>query len=119
MKTTARVESLVPVVGGLPLLRQSGVVDALGVEPLELLVVVVPHVVPHVLGLGPVDISSLGSKPSNIGTHEDNSSTHDDEEWLQGGVVLQGLEGHPLEAGDLVVSLSATQSVEHGMVSST
>ena len=52
-----------PVVGGIPLVGDGGVVHALWVEPLELPVVVVPHVVPHVLGLGPVDVSSLGSKP--------------------------------------------------------
>ena len=54
---------LIPVVGGLPLVGDGGVVHALGVKPLELPVVVVSHVVPHVLGLGPVDISGLGSKP--------------------------------------------------------
>ena len=62
---------LVPVVGGLPLVGDCGVVHALGVEPLEpleLLVVVVPHVVPHFLGLGLVNISNLGIKPSNIST---------------------------------------------------
>ena len=54
-----------PVIRSVPLVGDGGVVHALGVEPLELPVVVVPHVVPHVLSLGPVDISSLGSKPDN------------------------------------------------------
>ena len=43
--------------------------------------------------------------PANIGSHKHNASTHDDEEGLQGGVVLQGLDGHALHAAWVIVHL--------------
>ena len=61
--TGQRRDLFLPVVGGLPLVGDGGVVNVGRVEPLELPVVVVTHVVPHILLLGPVHISGLARKP--------------------------------------------------------
>ena len=43
--------------------------------------------------------------PANVSTHKDNSSPHDDKERLEGRVVLDGLDGHALHEGRVVVQL--------------
>jgi hypothetical protein len=84
-------------------------------------------VVSQVLGLGPVDISGLGGEAADIDGDEGNSPGHDDGEGLQsvvlgmgdggwpdleGHVVPEGLEGHPLHARYLVVWLRRVRGKE-------
>merc|ERR1712013_449099 len=82
----------VPVVRSTSLVRDGFVVHVTWVEPLELLVFVVPHVVSHILSLGPVHVSCFHCKPSNISTHKDHATPHNQEQGLKGHVVLQRLQ---------------------------
>ena len=41
--------------------------------------------------------------PSDIQANEDNPGSHDDEQRLEGGVVLEGLQGEALHRGEYVV----------------
>ena len=58
--------NLVPVVGGPSLVGQGGVVNAAGVEPLELPVFIVFVQLRRVLLLPPVDVSCLAGKSKQI-----------------------------------------------------
>ena len=58
--------NLVPVVGGSSLVGQVGVVNAAGVEPLELPVFIVAVQLSSVLLLPPVDVSCLAGKSKQI-----------------------------------------------------
>ena len=46
--------------------------------------------------LGPVDVSGLRCKSSNVESHEGHTSAHDEEQRLESLVVLQRLEGQAL-----------------------
>ncbi len=46
----------------------------------------------------PCDIGGSGGQTNAVGDDEGHAKTHDDEEGLESGVLLQGLEGHALES---------------------
>ena len=50
-------------------------------------------------------LSSSSSSPSNVERDEGDTDSHDDEERLEGNVVTDGLESHPLHHGHVVVLL--------------
>jgi len=105
------------VSGSGPVGVHVGVVDPLGVEHLELPVVVVAHGGRGILVLGPVDVGGLGGEAHDVGADEHHAGTDDDEEGLKGGVVLQGGQGHALHFAPVVIFVSSTDALEVGMIS--
>jgi len=83
-------------------MREVGIV---GVEHLELSVLVVGHHLGVVLLLAPVNVGGLRCQPDDVGPDEDETCSNDDEEGLEGHVMLQALRVHPLHLPEGVVSL--------------
>merc|ERR1712107_222914 len=111
------INYLILVLGSYSSIRNLAVVHTPGVEPLELPVLVVAHLLLHLL-LSPVHVSGLGCESSNVESHEGRTSAHDEEERLQSFVMSEGLDCDSLHGPNSVVSPPSSKSIKIWMISS-
>ena len=59
-----------------------------------------------------LEFFQLNTLPADVESNEGNPDPHDEEEGLEGGVVLQGLDGEALHGAHSVVQLELILVIE-------